>query len=383
MDRSRTLIFLLLLLIPPRFLFAQPYTPFLNVFEFPSVKHIVVSEQSGYFPVLTNLAEMMFSVYRSGGGHLGVGGALAMRWSVDSGLSWQSPDIVIDGPADDRNPAVGLTPTGRIIVAYHRQGSYDFDQKYRAELNNAQCRATYSDDLGRTWNSPFPLGVAGLETCSPYGRIVQAENGDLLMSVYGRYAASVSGATSVRSDARDYAYLVRSSDDGASWGEPVLLADDHNETALYSFGDGRIFAAARTVSTQRIDILSSEDDGRTWSTPKRLTDPFNHPGDFIRLSNGWLLLLYGDRSQDFKTIRGILTRDEGLNWDVKWVSVFSRPLLGDFGYPSGALLPSGRLAIQYYWAGDAKSAYDGSDARLYMTLFDESDFILTYRSRMQ
>ncbi|MBZ0255801.1 glycoside hydrolase [bacterium] len=362
---------------------AQPYTPFLNVFEFPSVKHVVVSEKSGYFPILTNLEEMMFSVYRSGGGHLGVGGALSMRWSIDSGVSWQTPDVVIDGPADDRNPAVGLMPSGRIIVAYHRQASYDFDQKYRPDLNNARCMITYSDDLGRTWSQPAHLGVSGLETCSPYGRIIRGENGDLLMSVYGRYAALIPGATAVRNDARDYAYLVRSPDEGVTWGEPVLLAADHNETALYSFGDGRIIAAARTVATQRLNILSSNDDGRTWNEPKRLTDPYNHPGDFVRLSNGWLLLLYGDRSQEFKTIRGILTRDEGYSWDVKWVSVFSRPLQGDFGYPSGVVLPSGRMAIQYYWAGDAKNAYDGSDARLYMTLFNESDFILTYRSRMQ
>lgn len=382
MKRSLCAILISFALLAPHPADAQPFNPFLNVFEFPSVRHVVVAAESGYFPVLSNLEEMMFTVYRSGGGHLGVGGALVMKWSIDSGMSWQTPDLVVDGPVDDRNPAVGLTPSGRIIVAYHRQGSYDFDRRYKPEMKSAQCMTLHSDTLGQEWSEARPLGVPGLESCSPYGRIVQAQNGDWLLSVYGPYAKHIPGAESVRDDARDYAYLVRSSDEGLTWGEPVLIAPDHNETALYSHQDGRVFAAARTGQTQRLNLIVSDDDGRSWGAPLRLTSPYQHPADFISLSNGWILMVYGDRSEEFKTIRGIVSRDEGRSWDLQWVSVFSRPVKGDFGYPSGVRLPSGRIAIQYYWGGEAKDAYDGSQARLYMTLFDESEFILEYNSRM-
>ncbi|MBI1388911.1 MAG: hypothetical protein GC154_10735 [bacterium] len=359
---------------------AQPFSPILNAFELTSANLVVAANQSGYFPILTSLEDMMFTVYRGGSGHLGVEGSLLMKWSMDSGINWQSPDVVIDGPVDDRNPAVCMTQSGRIIVAYLKQASYTFERKYDPSMKDMHCMVTWSDDLGAHWTSPKSLGVPALDRCSPFGRIVHAANGDWLLTVYGAYS-KVPGSEGVRDDLGDYAYLVRSSDEGETWGEPVMIAPGHNETALYSFGDGRILAAARTTQTQRLNLIVSADDGRTWGSPLRLTNPYQHPGDFVRLSNGWLLLLYGDRSQTFKTIRGFISKDDGLSWNVKAGCVFSRPVQGDFGYPSGVLLTDGTLAIQYYWAGQAENAYDNHDARLYTTLLSEKEFLLTYQNR--
>ncbi len=350
-----------------------------NIFEMTSTRHEVVAEGQGYFPVLTRIDETVIAVFRAGGGHLGQGGRLVISRSEDQGTTWTTPTVVVDSPHDDRNPAVGITTNNRIIVGYHEQGSYNAEGKYDPSLKKARCMVTLSDDQGATWTTPKPLGVPGLERCSPYGYIVRLEDGTLLMNVYGAYTEQVPGMNEVNDNLKNYAYVVRSKDGGETWGDPSLIAGGHNETALLSLPDGRIMAAARSIGMAKLDMTISEDKGYTWSNTLRITGSRQHPGDLLLLSNGWILLFYGDRSVERKVIRGMITRDGGLTWDMDHACVFSRPVFGDFGYPSAVSLPDGQIAMMYYWAGMAKNSYDGSKAKAYINIFNESAFIDTYK----
>ncbi|MFB3787775.1 MAG: sialidase family protein [bacterium] len=357
----------------------EPESP-ADIFAFPSIQHMVLIEGGGYFPILNNLENDLYAVLRTGGGHLGRGGALVITHSQPDSARWSPRVTVVDGPEDDRNPAVGFGKNNRIIVGYHEQGSYTPEGKYNPSLNKALCKITVSDDLGKTWSAPQLLGIAGLETSSPYGRIISLPDGTLLMNVYGPYAADVPGMKSVPSDQGDYAYLVRSSDNGQTWKDPSLILGAHNETALLRLSDGRLLAVSRgSNNQQRLDYSISKDVGRTWSAPLRLTGPSQHPADLITLSNGWILMIFGDRSGSEHTIKGIISRDHALTWDVEHTIIMSRPVKGDFGYPSGVLLPNGNLAYMYYWAGPAKDAYDFSQARGYVIQFKESDLIAAYQ----
>ncbi|HXK94331.1 MAG TPA: sialidase family protein [bacterium] len=362
----------------PMALAAEPEAP-LDVFAFPSIQHMVLIEGGGYFPILNNMGNDLYAVFRTGGGHLGRGGALVITHSLPDTARWSPRITVVDGPEDDRNPAVGFGKNNRIIVGYHEQGSYTPEGKYQPSLNKALCKVTLSDDLGNTWSTPQPLGIAGLETCSPYGRIISLPDGTLLMNVYGPYTDTVPGMEAVDKDQGDYAYLVRSTDNGQTWKDPSLILAAHNETALLRLSDGRLLAVSRgSTNQQRLDYTLSLDEGRTWSEPLRLTGPSQHPADLIPLSNGWILMLFGDRSGSEHTIKGIISRDHALSWDVDHTLILSRPVKGDFGYPSGVLLPNGNLAYMYYWAGPAKDAYDYSQARGYVIQFKESDLIAAY-----
>jgi len=354
----------------------------LDVFNLPSTQSMVVAEGKGYFPVLQCIKERLFVVFRAGGGHLGRGGRLESLWSFKNGTFHESPGVVVDGPEDDRNPAMGVTATGRVIVAYHEQGSYNPDGSYDSKnpYGRAHCRFTYSDNDGNTWVPPKPLGVAGLDSCSPYGRIIRTGANLLLLTVYGPYSQQVPGMENARNDLNYYAYLVRSHDNGETWGEPSLIGAGYNETALLLLPDGSLQAAARSIGDQRIDLSLSRDGGFTWSSFRRITGPMQHPADLLRLSNGWILLLYGDRGAEQKMIRGIVSRDEGRTWDISYTCLFSRPVTGDFGYPSAAAWPDGRIAVMYYWAGDAANSYDGGKAQARMTLFRESEWISAYQN---
>ncbi len=360
----------------------EEFASAIDIFDLASTKHAVVAEGQGFFPVLNRMDDTLIAVFRAGGGHLGRGGRLVMSRSTDRGATWSAPTVIVDTPQDDRNPAVGIIPGGRIIVAYHEQGSYTIEGKYDPSLHRARCMATYSDDQGGTWTEPKPLGIPGLETCSPYGRIIQWTDGSLLMNVYGPYTDLVPRMNDVDKNMNDYAYLVRSSDAGVTWKEPSLVAKGHNETAFLPLLDNRLMAVSRSIGMARLDMILSENAGYSWSFPLRVTGPKQHPADLVRLSNGSILLLYGDRNMERKVIRGMITRDEGRTWDMQITSIFSRPVFGDFGYPSAVSLPDGRLAVMYYWAGLANDSYDGEKARAYVSLVDELEFIDAYEKKL-
>lgn len=380
MNRIKYYITILLLIITTSISQAQERLKELplDIFDLPSTLHTVIAEGQGYFPVLDNLGDRMLAVFRDGGGHLGIGGFLVYAWSSGEQLNWDSPGLVVDSQYDDRNPAVALLDSGRIVIGYHEQGSYNDEGKFDTSLKKARAMYTWSDDEGLSWSPAQPIDIPGLESCSPYGRIVSATDGTLLMNVYGPYADQVPGMDKVRDDRGNYSYVIRSTDNGESWGDPSLIADGHNETALLLLTNEHILAAARSTGMQRVDFCVSHDGGYRWSNPLRITDAMQHPADLVRLSNGWILLLYGDRKSEQKSIHGVISRDEGRTWDVNHDILFSRPVVGDFGYPSAVLLPSGKIGLTYYWAGQAENAYDGSEARLYFNLFDEAELIQAY-----
>ena len=131
----------------------------------------------------------------------------------------ESPQLVVDSPADDRNPAVGITRTGRIVVGYWER-TVTPRMEISTGIKSIRSMVTWSDDLGKTWSEPIPINVPELETQSPYGKIIQLPDGTLLMNLYGAYAKDIPGMEKVRDDYPHYAYLIRSSDNGETGREP-------------------------------------------------------------------------------------------------------------------------------------------------------------------
>jgi hypothetical protein len=288
---------------------------------------------------------------------------------------------VVDTPQDDRNHALGILPSNEILVVFKKDSRYRVDGTFDDTIGSSQCMVTTSPYHGEQWTEPRPFGLSSMTNCTPYGKIVSLEDGTLALNVYGPYIQEATGMGQVREDLPHYSYLVRSRDNGKTWEDPSLIAAGHSETALLPLPDGRLLAAARASAGQRINITFSRDGGYNWYFPLRLTDSKQYPADMILLSNGWILLVYGDHREENKVIRAVLSRDQGRTWDLLYSNILlSRPARGEFGYPSVARLPSGRIAVAYYWAGYAENMYDGSNARLYCTSFNEQEFINAYQS---
>ena len=334
----------------------------------------------GYFPVITRLGgNELLMAYRGGGAHMGLGGRLDVGRSPDGGLTWSAPVTVADSERDDRNPALGVAPDGTLVLAYHWQGSYDEAGSWKPELGRADTRVVFSADGGRSWVDDGLIDYAPINGASPFGKIFTA-GGIMHMLIYGGTPCCEAGEGTVRvGPASTPTYILRSRDNGRSWGDPTLVALGLNESDVAILPDGRWLFVARSEDRAEQALYScvSEDGGRAWRLIGRVTDAKEHPPDITLLSNGWLLLLFGRRHPPFG-VEGLISRDGGMTWDDRRL-VFDDTLPGgDIGYPSTARLDDGRLVTAYYTAGTAERQWEmfrAADVACKVVSYDESTLI--------
>ena len=259
--------------------------------------------------------------------------------SEDNGRTWSKRGTPAprDTPRVARgNVAAGLATNGDLIVI--SSGWSDPTGETRGTI--LPPLVSRSSDGGRTWSIdsngfPEPWPDRGQRPTSskgylvPFGDILAGRDGMLRVGLYG------GGPGSTR--------IYRSSDDGCIWREAgvVDLGAVIHEPAFVHLGDGRWLLAARLNG---LDLYVSKDDGETWALRQKLTDAMQHPGHFVRLSDGMVLLSYGNR-QDPKGVDVRVSRDEGETWSRPFRVV---DFIGDGGYPSSAQLADGRILTAYY-----------------------------------
>lgn len=326
-----------------------------------------VLKGGGYFPVLIRLQDgRLLAVLRGGGAHIDVKGRLDIITSRDNGATWSAPQTVVDGPDDDRNPALGQLKDGTILLSYVILRGYDesgvkFKKPGRSGRPFDGVYIVRSYDGGRTWTKPerseaIHAFYNDQGAVSPFGKIVQLPDGTVLMSVYFEFH-----------DERGFqTYLFRSRDNGRTWDDPTLVGKGVNETAILALREGTLLAAMRSGKDQgeALSITMSRDQGHTWSTPASVTQVREHPADLIQLRNRDILLSYGERNPPYG-IRALVSHDQGRTWTAP-----SAPLILandasniDCGYPSSVQLPDGKLLTLYYQVNDAATAPASAEAR--------------------
>ncbi len=311
--------------------------------ELSDASEVYLCHDEGYFPVLINPQdEEILAVLRGGAGHVGITGWLDAVRSLDGGKTWGPPTVIVDTEVDDRNPAVGHALDGTVVVAYHAQGSYNKDGSWGHNLRRVQMRLTCSHDGGVTWEPSQPLNYKPMEKCSAYGRICTLTDGTMLLPIYG----SVIGTSE---QTNDHAYILRSYDNGQTWGEPTLIAAGYNETGLLLLPNGDLVAAMRSGDQRALlSVSRSTDGGTTWTEPIPVTNDREHPADLTLLSNGWILLFFGVRHEPFG-VSALVSKDNGQTWDERRLIVCDDLGDNDLGYPSTVKLGD-RLVTAYYCA---------------------------------
>ena len=339
----------------------------LDIRTLPCTRENIAYKEGGLFPVLALSNDgVVVAALRGGAGHIGRAGRMEIVRSLDSGQTWTPPNLIADSEDDDRNPAFGASSQGTLVLLYHRQHNYDADGNYQGGVRISDRKpvvlmATRSFDSGLTWEEPYPLSIDSLPTGSPYGKIVSLSGGPLIVPIYNSQA----WADENSGQRYDSSYIARSQDDGRTWGEVSLIAHHMNETGLVALPDGDLLAVMRDDSGQGLHSARSHDAGRTWSSPTRITQDRQHPADLVRLSNGDILLTYGNRNPPYR-IEGRISRDGGRSW-LDFLLTFSGNLYGytteetrrtDLGYPSSVVSSDGQGITMYYYNPSMRHAAD-------------------------
>jgi hypothetical protein len=287
-------------------------------------------------------------VLRGGAPHLGIQGRLDMVFSADEGKTWTKPSLVVDSPADDRNPALGQARDGTLVVGYWRTATYDDQGRYNPKLDKAvNTWVTRSEDGGKTWSESSQIDVADIGWGSPYGKIVTLPDGSMLMAIYG---GPVRAPGEKPADSEN-SYVYRSTDDGMTWKRFATPGPKRfNETALLRLPSGKLLAAMRTQEAGEVWLTDSRDDGKTWAEPKRLTPARVHPADLLALPDHRVLLVTGYRVGPFG-VRGLVGDEDGtFDWERRFLLV-NDAVSADCGYPSSVLLKDGRVLTVSYATG--------------------------------
>jgi Neuraminidase (sialidase) len=288
--------------------------------------------------------------------------------SSDNGRSWGWPQVLLDGPSDDRDTGVLETAKGTLLVttftslAYEpllekalkkkpgEPGAWPEDrlkrwQAARNRLTSTQRRAELgqwmirSTDGGITWSTRYPSIVN-----SPHGPI-QLDDGRLLYP-----------GVELWSEARRVG-VCESRDDGQTWSWLAEIGerpgDDHkqyHELHGVQASDGRVVVHIRNHNkANEGETLQTEstDGGRTWSEPKAI-GVWGLPSFLQRLRDNRLLMTYGHRRTPFGN-QARVSVDGGRTWSEP-VIISGDGAGVDLGYPSTVELGDGTLLTTWYEA---------------------------------
>jgi hypothetical protein len=267
--------------------------------------------------------------------------------SSDEGRSWKFRGR--PGPHEPRtnrmNCAVGVVNDDLVVLVSGWSNREPVGQSTPATRGHVLkpwiCRST---DAARTWShsgtfpDPVALGTGIDNQYVPFGDIHRAADGSLCVSVY------------TRKDSGRNNCLLRSRDEGRTWGSVVELNPIGNETAILHIGSGRWLAASRMFEhagdPHHIELFTSADDGKTWRREGPLTLPGQITGHLLKLADGRVLLSYGNRNRNNFGVDGRISADGGKKWGAPF-RIAETPQSA-CGYPSSVQLAGDEVVTAYY-----------------------------------
>lgn len=266
--------------------------------------------------------------------------------SEDGGWTWRFRGRPAPHePGTNRmNAAAGHTADGALLVACsgHSDRGPVGEARWFEHSHPLTAWISRSADDGRTWERIADLPESGLDyPYIPFGDVLPGADGALRLSTY----------------TGDATWVLRSTDGGVTWGDPVLVRPaGGTETALLHLGAGRWLAACRVQPSGYLELLTSADDAHSWTAAGFLTLPGMHPAHLLRLADGRILLTYGNRCSGHLGIDIRLSADEGATWTAP--ARLAESPHGDSGYPATVQLSDGRLVTAYYTALPGEFQYE-------------------------
>lgn len=332
-------------------------------FELLSTQWIETEASPTYhgWPTLINTGSDKLAVVCSGGRktHVDPFGKVLMYESCDKGLTWSTPRVLVNGPLDDRDAGILVTPAGTWLVNYFT--SLAFVEHCTKETIPADWKAVEdqltlstirtehgffmlrSEDQGKSWSGKYPVPVNNV-----HGPII-LQDGSLFFCGRGCSGTCLTGSTF-----SDEIVSCRSTDDGKTWEKisTYTSSDFENQNLkcwheLHSVqaSDGTIITQIRNASShQSTWQMESKDGGKTWQDLRYICEGF--PSHLLKLADNRLLMSYGYRKENSGN-RCRISSDNGKSWSKEFIISEGAPSR-DLGYPSTAQLSDGTLVTVWY-----------------------------------
>ena len=288
-------------------------------------------------------------------------GRVEFMKSTDDGQTWSWPQVIHDGPIDDRDSGIVETSQGTLLATTFTSLAYEPSlekqlasptwslerlQRWQAANGRLSSRERQnrlgqwiqrSTDGGATWSPPYSSIVN-----SPHGPI-QLADGRLL------YAGKELWTGNKRVG------VCESRDDGKSWQwlseiptRPGDQAEDYHELHAVETADRRIVVQIRNHNpNHNRETLQCEstDGGHSWTKPRSI-GVWGLPSHLLRLRDNRLLMSYGYRRPPYgNQVR--LSTNHGHDWSDP-ISLSTDGHSGDLGYPSTVELNDGSLITIWY-----------------------------------
>lgn len=303
------------------------------------------------WPVATRLAngDILVGYSSTGGHHTSNDSNGVVKRSADNGATWGSEILVYnDASKGVYLYGLGQAPSGRVFATL-------WMDDIAVPATSGEALIAYSDDNGAAWSAPVNITSASGITKTVYssGPVISAPNGDLLCTVEG-----VDTGQSFPTD--DRTVMLRSTDNGATWGSPVTVASPalypgrfYAEPFLHRIG-ARVYCYMRTgVNSGDVYRSYSDDSGVTWSAPALMFEGVSVP-NVVRMQSGLLVAVM--RHEAISEGRGILyaSADSGATW--------VRSFLDDPGYEMVYGAPVDRLdgTVLCVYANEVSSGANSS-----------------------
>lgn len=294
------------------------------------------------------------------------------------GREWNSRGLLPGGTVDDqwfyRVPDLDELPDGRLVMRATRfeVGTTELFDSEEESAARGEALLYWSEDQGRTWSAPQIVPV----NLPPERYTWNGAGARLLRISPSRwmYPMETFRPRGSGTPVDQKALAVFSSDQGKTWDELVIVADDPTGRLFWwdqmnaILPDGRIYTMLWTHVNGTSDDLPvhwviSEDEGRTWSEPK----PTNIRGQVcspVALPDGRVAAIYNYRHEP-QGVRIAVSRDlshfdlenelvvfdahaEASLGKADDESFLAQHLQIGFGKPSAVLLDDGTL-LAYFW----------------------------------
>lgn len=341
------------------------------------------------FPTVTALADgTLLATWRAGSTKDSADEIIEFSRSVDNGQSWSTAWRPFTSPTLDGKAGTikicyltELVP-GHLLAASmwidrtSHPGKPLFNEATEGCLPMSIILAD-SEDNGATWSDwrvvPMPAEIGPASLTSP---ILKLADGSLAMSI------ETNKHYLDRSPWLQKVVFFHSSDQGQTWGAPVVAGEDPSGR-IFNWDlrcgvapDGRVATFAWTYDTQTARYLNihrriSYDHGHSWSAPVDLgfADQAARPA---LLPDGRVVLAYVDRFQshaiharlapavdapfDPATDVVLYTHGEAAKQDDKTGELLAEMGLWSFGLPYAEALPNGEVLVVYYAGTNAAMA---------------------------